>query len=47
MGQIDTRMIGKLNGIIDSYGEDFIVLDVNGVGYLVQCSARTLSLIHI
>jgi holliday junction DNA helicase RuvA len=35
-------MIGKLKGIIDSYGEDFIVLDVNGVGYLVQCSARTL-----
>ena len=42
MGQIDARMIGKLKGIIDSYGEDFIVLDVNGVGYLVQCSARTL-----
>ena len=35
-------MIGKLKGIIDSYGEDFIVLDVNGVGYLVQCSVRTL-----
>ena len=35
-------MIGKLKGIIDSYGEDFIVLDVNGVGYLVHCSARTL-----
>ena len=35
-------MIGKLNGIIDSYGEDNIVLDVNGVGYLVHCSARTL-----
>jgi len=35
-------MIGKLKGIIDSYGEDFIVLDVNGVGYLVQCSTRTL-----
>ena len=35
-------MIGKLKGLIDSYGEDFIVLDVNGVGYLVQCSARTL-----
>src|ERR671925_2173241 len=35
-------IIGKLKGIIDSYGEDFIVLDVNGVGYLVQCSARTL-----
>ena len=42
MGQINARMIGKLKGIIDSYGEDFIVLDVNGVGYLVQCSARTL-----
>src|SRR5258705_11418279 len=36
------RMIGKLKGIIDSYGEDFIVLDVNGVGSLVHCSARTL-----
>ena len=35
-------MIGKLKGIIDSYGEDFIVLDVQGVGYLVHCSARTL-----
>jgi Holliday junction DNA helicase RuvA len=35
-------MIGKLSGIIDSYGEDFIILDVNGVGYLVHCSARTL-----
>jgi holliday junction DNA helicase RuvA len=35
-------MIGKLKGIIDSYGEDFIVLDVNGVGYLVHCSGRTL-----
>src|SRR5258707_8281433 len=36
------RMIGKLKGIIDSYGEDFIVVDVGGVGYLVHCSARTL-----
>ena len=35
-------MIGKLKGIIDSYGEDFIVVDVNGVGYLVHCSTRTL-----
>jgi Holliday junction DNA helicase RuvA len=35
-------MIGKLKGIIDSYGEDYIVLDVGGVGYLVHCSARTL-----
>jgi Holliday junction DNA helicase RuvA len=35
-------MIGKLKGVIDSYGEDNIVLDVQGVGYLVHCSARTL-----
>ena len=36
-------MIGKLKGIVDSYGEDNIILDVNGVGYLVHCSARTLA----
>ncbi|MDQ2954683.1 MAG: Holliday junction branch migration protein RuvA [Pseudomonadota bacterium] len=35
-------MIGKLKGMIESYGEDNIVLDVGGVGYLVHCSARTL-----
>ena len=35
-------MIGKLKGIVDSYGEDFIILDVGGVGYQVHCSARTL-----
>jgi Holliday junction DNA helicase RuvA len=35
-------MIGKLKGIIDTYGEDFVVLDVGGVGYQVHCSARTL-----
>lgn len=35
-------MIGKLKGLIDSYGEDSVILDVNGVGYLVHCSGRTL-----
>jgi Holliday junction DNA helicase RuvA len=35
-------MIGKLTGTIDSVGEDFVILDVQGVGYLVHCSARTL-----
>jgi len=35
-------MIGKLKGLIDSYGEDYVILDVSGVGYLVHCSARTL-----
>ena len=35
-------MIGKLKGLIDSYGEDYVILDVGGVGYQVQCGARTL-----
>jgi holliday junction DNA helicase RuvA len=35
-------MIGKLKGILDSYGEDFVIVDVHGVGYVVHCSARTL-----
>jgi len=35
-------MIGKLTGIIDNVSEDFVILDVQGVGYLVHCSARTL-----
>ena len=35
-------MIGKLKGVIDTYGEDSVILDVNGVGYEVHCSARTL-----
>ncbi|GGG35020.1 Holliday junction branch migration protein RuvA [Chelatococcus composti] len=35
-------MIGKLKGVVDSYGEDHVILDVHGVGYLVHCSARTL-----
>jgi Holliday junction DNA helicase RuvA len=35
-------MIGRLRGVIDSYNEDSIILDVNGVGYLVHCSHRTL-----
>ncbi len=36
-------MIGKLSGIIDSFGETHLILDVGGVGYLVQASRRTLS----
>jgi Holliday junction DNA helicase RuvA len=35
-------MIGKLKGVVDSQGEDFVILDVHGVGYVVHCSARTL-----
>ncbi len=35
-------MIGKLKGVIDSYGEDYVILDVGGVGYQVHCPARVL-----
>src|SRR5262245_58561490 len=35
-------MIGKLTGKIEFTGEDRVLVDVNGVGYLVQTSARTL-----
>jgi holliday junction DNA helicase RuvA len=35
-------MIGKLKGVIDGYGEDFVIVDVGGVGYVAHCSARTL-----
>ncbi len=36
-------MIGKLRGIVDSVGKDWVIVDVGGVGYEVHCPARTLS----
>jgi len=36
-------MIGKLKGILDTIGEDHIIIDVHGVGYQVHCSARTMN----
>lgn len=35
-------MIAKLTGIIDTFGENTLIIDVNGVGYLVSCSSQTL-----
>ena len=40
-------MIGKLRGKIDAIGEAHAIVDVNGVGYEVQCSARTLRNVDI
>ena len=36
-------MIGKLTGRVDEVAEDHLILDVNGVGYLVFASGRTLA----
>ncbi|MGH1356335.1 MAG: Holliday junction branch migration protein RuvA [Thalassovita sp.] len=36
-------MIGKLTGRIEYRGEDHVLIDVRGVGYIVYCSDRTLA----
>ncbi len=35
-------MIAKLTGTIDTIGEDYCIINVNGVGYLVSASSKTL-----
>ena len=40
-------MIGKLRGTVDAVGEAHAIVDVNGVGYEVQASARTLRTLQL
>ncbi len=35
-------MIGRLRGVVAEVGEEDVLIDVAGVGYLVRCGARTL-----
>ena len=36
-------MIAKLRGMIDQIGEDFAIIDVSGVGYIVYCPTKVLN----
>ena len=40
-------MIARLTGTLDDFGPDWAVIDVNGVGYLVHCSAKTLDALGV
>ena len=35
-------MIGRLKGTVEMVAQDHAIIDVNGVGYVVHCSASTL-----
>ncbi len=36
-------MIGRLRGVVAEAGEEEVLIDVGGVGYVVRCGARTLA----
>ncbi|MCR9257590.1 MAG: Holliday junction branch migration protein RuvA [Alphaproteobacteria bacterium] len=36
-------MIGRLKGVVEELSADQVLIDVQGVGYVVSCSAKTLS----
>lgn len=40
-------MIARLKGLVDHVSVDSVIVDVNGVGYLVQASSRTLSSLSV
>src|SRR6185295_11902603 len=40
-------MIGRLKGVVDAVGEAHAIIDVNGVGYEVQASSRTLRALQV
>jgi Holliday junction DNA helicase RuvA len=40
-------MIARLSGTLEDFGADWAIIDVQGIGYLVHCSARTLQALGI
>lgn len=40
-------MIARLKGLVDGLGEDWVILDVGGVGYQAFASARTLRALQV
>ena len=36
-------MIGKLKGLVEAFGDDFVLIDVGGVVYEASCSSKTLA----
>ncbi len=40
-------MIGSLNGVVAAVGEDTALIEVGGVGYVVQAGARTLGRLRV
>jgi len=40
-------MIGSLSGIVAAVGEDTALIDVGGVGYVVQSGGRTLARLQV
>ena len=39
----ENKMIGKLKGVIDGIFNDYVILDVSGVGYMVYCTTKLLN----
>jgi len=40
-------MIARLKGLVDGFGDGWVVVDVGGVGYLVFCSSKTLGQLSV
>jgi Holliday junction DNA helicase RuvA len=44
---MEQSMIARLTGTLEDTGPDWAVIDVNGVGYLIHCSVKTLDALGV